>query len=163
MIIKRIMILSSLLVISSSLQAASTPEDCAAITNDSKRLACYDNFLKKQKQQREEAAAKPEKPAEKREPVLTAEQKFGAEKLKDPAKKPKSVNQIRSQAVGTYKRWKKGLPVTLENGQVWEITDYRSTYYKVKDPIITIEKGMFSSYLLEVEGLNQRFKAKRIK
>ncbi len=172
MIIKRIMLLSSLFIISANLQAASSAEDCAAITDNNKRLECYDKFLKKQKEQRHQETPKPSEPTVKEsapavtespEPELTVEEKFGSEKLKDPSKKPKSVDEISSRAIGTYKMWEKGIPVTLENGQVWEITDHRSTYHKVTNPIITIEKALFGSYLLGIEGLNKRFRAKRIK
>jgi len=171
MIIKRIMLLSSLFVISTSLHAASTAEDCAAITDNNKRLECYDKFLKKQSEQRNQETLKPSQvnapepaPAvtESPEPELTVEEKFGSEGLKDPSKKPKSVDEISSRAIGTYKMWEKGIPVTLENGQVWEITDHRSTYHKVTNPMITIEKALFGSYLLGVEGLNKRFRVKRV-
>ncbi|AKE51732.1 hypothetical protein [Kangiella geojedonensis] len=171
MIIKRIMLLSSLFVISTSLHAASTAEDCAAITDNNKRLECYDKFLKKQSEQRNQETPKPSQanapepaPAvtEAPEPELTVEEKFGSEGLKDPSKKPKSVDEISSRAIGIYKMWEKGIPVTLENGQVWEITDHRSTYHKVTNPMITIEKALFGSYLLGVEGLNKRFRVKRV-
>lgn len=173
MIIKRIMLLSSLFLFSTSLQAASTAEDCAAITDDSKRLECYDNFLKKQKAQRSNETPEPtkpkpaEKPAEVEtpKPELTKEEKFGAEQLKNPPKelKKEEADQITSRAIGLYKMWEKGIPVTLENGQVWEITDYRSAYHMIENPEITIEKNLFGGYLLGIEGLNKRFRVKRVK
>ncbi|GAA4351554.1 type VI secretion protein [Kangiella taiwanensis] len=171
MIIKRIMLLSSLLIISSHLQAASTAEDCAAITDNNKRLECYDNFLKKQKEQRSQETPKPAKPApQETEPTVaetpepTAEEKFGSEQLKNkPYQEKEKVDKIRSRAIGLYKVWEKGVPVTLENGQVWEIIDYRSAYHMIEDPEITIEKNIFGGYRLGVEDLNKTFRVKRKK
>ena len=170
MIIKRIMLLSSLLIISSHLQAASTAEDCAAITDDNKRLECYDNFLKKQKEQRTQETPKPAKPvspettpaiAETSQPKQSAEETFGSENLSKT--KSEQIDELQSQAIGKFGLWEKGMEVTLENGQVWEIVDVRNAYHKITNPKITIEKGIFGSYMLGVEGLNKRFKAKRIK
>jgi len=175
MIIKRIVMLSALLTISVTLKAASTAEDCAAITDDSKRLQCYDTFLKQQQSNKKEQP-KPSEPVKTEsevqaprpqptpEPVLTAEEKFGSEQLEGSrASKKEETDTISSRAIGIYKSWESGIPVTLENGQVWEITDLRSTYHKIENPKITIEKNIFGGYLLGVEGLNKRFRVERKK
>ncbi|AOE49517.1 hypothetical protein [Kangiella sediminilitoris] len=181
MIIKRIMILSALFSISFSINAASTAEDCAAITDDTKRLQCYDAFLKSQKAKQEESKSEvtqpeqtapikpapkpiaPPKPTAPAEPEPTAEEKFGAEKLEKSSEESKELDRIESRAKGNYKMWERGLEVKLENGQVWEITESRSSYHKVKNPKVTIEKGMFGSYFLRIEGLNKGFRVERIK
>lgn len=172
MIIKRIVVLSALLTISVTLKAASTAEDCAAITNDTKRLKCYDTFLKQQKSNKKESAepvkSEPKAPVTPPqptpEPELTAEQKFGAEQLEDKqAPKKEETDIISSRAIGLYKAWESGISVTLENGQVWEIIDLRSTYHMIENPKITIEKNIFGGYLLGIEGLNKRFRVERKK
>ncbi|WP_223670385.1 hypothetical protein [Kangiella shandongensis] len=174
MIIKRIMVLGALLGFSYSINAASTAEDCAAITDDTKRLKCYDAFLKAQKSTEEAKpakAAKPEVPQppaapvkpEPAEPELTAEERFGAEHLDKADQDNGELDVIKSRALGLYKSWDKGLEVELENGQVWEITDSRSAYYKVKNPKIKVEKGLFGSYMLRIDGLNKGFRVKRVK
>jgi hypothetical protein len=171
MIIKRILVLSALFGISFNLQAASSAEDCSAITDDAKRLKCYDTFLKKQKanqqeqvQPQPEVAPKPEPAETPEEPELTAEEKFGSEQLKNPPQKAKKeTSELSSRAIGLYKMWEKGLEVKLDNGQVWEITDYRSAYHMVENPEVTIEKTLFGGYLLGIEGLNKRFRVERKK
>jgi hypothetical protein len=178
MIIKRILVLSALFGISFNLQAASSAEDCSAITDDAKRLKCYDTFLKKQKAKQQQEQVQPEteeqtQPVEKEqpdpqvaptEPKLTAEEKFGSEQLKNPPQKAKKeTSELSSRAIGLYKMWEKGLEVKLDNGQVWEITDYRSAYHMVENPEVTIEKTLFGGYLLGIEGLNKRFRVERKK
>lgn len=169
MIIKRIMILGALLGFSYSINAASTAEDCAAITDDTKRLKCYDAFLKAQKSTEESkpeeavTSEAPKQPTAPAQPELTAEEKFGAEQMKDSPVKKEELDLIQSRAIGLYKLWEKGMEIELENGQVWEITDYRSAYHMVENPKVTIEKGLFNSYRLGIEGLNKRFRVKRKK
>lgn len=177
MIIKRIMIIGALFSLSFNLFAASSAEDCAAITGDSKRLKCYDEFLKQKQTQATEtkkaepepektvAPAEPEEPAVAQpEPKQSAEDKFGEEHLSKNKKKDKEdANEIHSRAIGKFKMWEKGMVIELENGQAWEITDYRSAYHMVTNPKITIEKGLFNSYRLGIEGLNKRFRVKRKK
>ena len=185
MIIKRIFVISALFSLSFNLQAASSAEDCSAITDDAKRLQCYDNFLKSQKStpkeetpeptqqdgtvedgaEKEVVEQKPTQPLETPEPELTKEEKFGAEQLKNPPKQLKEdeADEIHSRAIGLYKMWEKGVPVTLENGQVWEIIDYRSAYHMIENPKVTIEKNLFGGYRLGIEGLNKRFRVKRKK
>ena len=183
MIIKRIFVISALFSLSFNLQAASSAEDCSAITDDAKRLQCYDNFLKSQKSTPKEETPeptqqdgdvedgtkkdvverKPTQPLETPEPELTAEDNFGAEQLSDDQSRDKQLDEIQSRAIGQFKSWKKGMIIELENGQYWEITDSRGAYHKINNPKITIEKGFFDSYLLGIEGLNKRFRVKRKK
>ncbi|PXF62467.1 hypothetical protein [Kangiella spongicola] len=175
MINKRILALGALLTLSFGLNAASSIEDCSAISDNEKRLQCYDNFLqKKNNTQTEptkptvEETVKPTKPVEAQEPQPEPQapkakpaDSFGQEQIKSSTKK--EITEIQSRAIGKFKMWEKGLEVRLENGQVWEITDHRSAYHMVENPKISIEKGIFDSYLLGIEGLNKRFRVKRIK
>lgn len=182
MINKRILTIATLLTLSFGTHAASSIEDCSAIEDNEKRLQCYDNFLQKQKNTETQPAKPTQKSVEQTviEPIKPAKQvetqepqpepqapktkiadSFGKEQIKSTSKK--EVTELHSRAIGKFKMWEKGLEVKLENGQVWEITDSRSAYHKIENPKISIEKGIFSSYLLGIEGLNKRFRAKRIK
>lgn len=178
MINKRILALGALLTFSFGSHAASNIEDCSAISDNEKRLQCYDTFLQKQKgteakptqetvKESVEETVKPAKPVKAQDPQPEpsapkekAEESFGQEELKAPRKE---LTELHSRAIGKFKMWEKGLEVKLENGQVWEITDHRSAYHMVENPKITIEKGIFDSYLLGIEGLNKRFRVVRKK
>ena len=176
MINKRILALGALLTFSFGSHAASSIEDCSAISDNEKRLQCYDTFLQQQKNTEakptqetvKESVEETVKPVKAQEPQSEpsalkekAEESFGQEELKTPRKK--ELTELHSRAIGKFKMWEKGLEVKLENGQVWEITDHRSAYHMVENPKITIEKGIFDSYRLGIEGLNKRFRVVRKK
>ncbi|MBD3666860.1 MAG: hypothetical protein HUJ16_02800, partial [Kangiella sp.] len=157
--------------------AASTPEDCAAITNDTKRLACYDQFIKnKPAPAKPEPVAQPAEPAEPAKPtmpeqaqtpapkenVVTKEdriEEFGKERLREEGK----LDSLTATAIGSFHEWKNGLEIELDNGQVWEIVDSRKGYYKIQNPTVIIEKGFMNSYRMQVKGRNQRYSVTRIK
>lgn len=179
--IKHICILFGITVWANFAAAASTPEDCAAITDDAKRLACYDQFLKnQQKSAKPEQATQPEKPATPAKPVLpkqapeqapkpapkpeVADKKgkldeFGSEQIK---KEEETLNKITATALGEFTEWEKGLQVPLDNGQIWEITDLRPGYYKITNPTVTIEKGFMGSYNMNVKGRNKSYRVIRV-
>ncbi|MHC9510967.1 early set domain-containing protein [Kangiella sp. M94] len=174
--IKHICILFGITAWANFATAASTPEDCAAITNDDKRLACYDQFLKgKKAPAKPEQAAQPEKPAKPAKPELPEQaqkpapkpdvaakkdkvEEFGQERIK----KEETLDKINATALGEFTDWEKGLQIQLDNGQVWEITDLRPGYYKVTNPTVTIEKGFMGSYNMNVEGRNKSYRVIRI-
>ncbi|ACV26364.1 hypothetical protein [Kangiella koreensis] len=176
--IKHICILFGITAWANFAVAASTPEDCAAITDDAKRLACYDQFLKhKAASQKPEQAAQPEKPVQPAKPEIqeqTQKQKtknkaagkkdkieeFGQERIK---KEEETLDKITATALGEFSEWKKGLKVQLDNGQVWEITDLRPGYYKITNPTVTIEKGFMGSYNMNVKGRNKTYRVIRVK
>ncbi|NVJ50211.1 MAG: hypothetical protein HWE13_09100 [Gammaproteobacteria bacterium] len=187
-------LVSSILVASSSITSAVTVDDCVKITNDQKRLACYDAvFLPHAQATKVEdkvpaakadaaerktvAAPKPVTPVVPETPKvvtksatpepkdsdkvvsMTKEELFG---LEDQVAEL-SVNKLESTLTGEFKYWKKGMTISLDNGQQWEITERRSLYHRVTNPKISIEKGSLGSFYLSIEGINSRLRIKRIK
>lgn len=148
----KLLILSTLILTPFSVMAASSPYDCGAISNKTKRLKCYDGFFKDQAYK--ELPPAPEKKS------TSSDNEFGKEQVADLSSNQSSIS---TEASGEFKNWNKGLEVELANGQVWELTEKRNTYYKITDPKVEIEKGFLSVYYMHVEGLNRRFKVKRIK
>lgn len=66
---------------------------------------------------------------------------------------------------GEFRGWDgRGDRFTLDNGQVWEVTD-SSTRLSVKldNPEVTIEPGVLGAWYLKVQGYNTRARVKRIK
>lgn len=175
--IKHICILFTITALTSTAFAASTPEDCAAITDDAKRLACYDQFIKNKKTPpKPEQAAQPEKPVKPAKPELPEQaqkpetkpkaaskkdkvEEFGQERIK---KEEETLDKITATALGEFTDWEKGLKVQLDNGQVWEITDLRPGYYKITNPTVTIEKGFMGSYKMNVKGRNKSYRVIRV-
>ena len=89
--------------------------------------------------------------------VQSAEMSFGLNA------KAKEIKTIKSEMIGQFSAWKKGMKIYLQNGQVWKVTQKASGYKRITNPKITITSGFFGSYNATVEGLNSKAKVKRIK
>lgn len=136
--------------------AASTPEDCTAITNDTYRLKCYDKFFAENKYvHTEEKVSFDDSNTSKKKAESDV---FGLEnRTKD------KVKSIHSQAIGTFSKWKKGMSIELENGQEWKVIDTQSLYHPATNPKVTIERAFLGSFFMSFEDLNKRLKVKRVK
>ncbi|MBS3743856.1 MAG: hypothetical protein KGY48_05850 [Wenzhouxiangellaceae bacterium] len=88
----------------------------------------------------------------------TAEDRFGMEKKMLEL----GGDEMSSTAVGQFDFWNKGQRVELENGQVWEITNSTNLYHKAANPRVTIEKGLFSSFYMHIDGVSKSLKVRRI-
>jgi hypothetical protein len=72
---------------------------------------------------------------------------------------------IVSRILGEFRGWReKGDRFVLENGQVWQISDYAPKFVvRMQDPVVRIEPGAFSAWFLSVDGYNAKVKVRRIK
>jgi len=69
-----------------------------------------------------------------------------------------------SRIAGEFAGWDGDTKFTLENGQVWEQVESASLRgVRVDSPAVTIEPAFMGSWLLRVEGFNQRVRVRRIK
>jgi hypothetical protein len=50
----------------------------------------------------------------------------------------------------------------LQNGQVWEQVDTSRGDLRLIDPVVTIEPAALGSWLMRIEGYNQRIRVRRI-
>lgn len=101
-------------------------------------------------------------PEPEREPEAergTPEERFGMEKKMLEL----GGDKMSSTAIGQFDFWNKGQRIELENGQVWEITNSTNLYHKSTNPRVTIEKGMFSSFYLHIDGVSKSLKVRRIR
>ncbi|NVK22897.1 MAG: hypothetical protein HWD86_10290 [Kangiellaceae bacterium] len=136
--------------------AASSPYDCGAISDNEKRLVCYDGFFKNKSYTPSTIIA-----PQKSEVINKNEDSFGQEQLdKSQSNIPEQLN---SRAVGIFKTWSKNLEINLENGQIWKVVSDRDVYFKTKNPKVSIEQGFLSVYYMRIEGLSSKLKVKRIK
>lgn len=161
--------------------AADLPQDilgCYAIQNNAERLDCYDTVSKYYKTRPNSARSKPlTKTAPLISPptVQTLTTAKTKPKVKSPTKENSAVDDfgqirkddqlesIQSRIVGKFGGWKKGLKITLENGQVWKVANNAKGYRKLTNPAITISRGFFNSFNAKVEGLTAMAKVRRIK
>ena len=159
---------------------------CYALQNDSDRLDCYDTVSKYYKINPAQHADKAVSPAilpaksddaiTKTSPLPQTEQfaittpkadsppevapvvdSFGQTKI------DQEIQSIQSRLIGKFTGWKKGMKITLENGEVWKVTSNSRGFKKMNNPMVTISRGVFGSFNAKVEGLNASVKVKQIK
>lgn len=72
---------------------------------------------------------------------------------------------VTSRIAGEFKGWNGGTRFVLENGQEWVQTDAAvlTGIKTLTNPAVTIKPGMFSGWLLNVEGYNSTTRVKRVK
>ena len=70
---------------------------------------------------------------------------------------------IRSAIVGDFEGWDGQTIFKLENGMIW-VQDDRDKFYArdLENPVAVIERGMFGTWHLHVEGYRDNCKVKRI-
>jgi hypothetical protein len=70
---------------------------------------------------------------------------------------------IRSAIVGDFNGWDGQTIFKLDNGMIW-VQDDRDKFYvrDIENPVAVIERGMFGTWHLHVEGFRDNCKVKRI-
>lgn len=111
------------------------------------------------------APATADTPKETADPASAApdeESSFGIEQTREA--KFETVESIRTRIAGEFEGWEgKGTRFELENGQVWEQIDTSRWRHQETSPEVVIERGMFGSYQLSLEGSNRSVRVRRIK
>lgn len=114
---------------------------CRDISDDSKRLVCYD-------------AVKQPTAAQKRE---VQEKAFGL------IPKRPDIEAIQSVIPGTFEGWDADQRIRLANGQVWQVADDSSGVVLGKDLKATVSRGAMGAMFLEIEGSRKTPQVKRVK
>ena len=136
------MIASLLLIAALDAQLA----DCRAITEDAKRLACYDALAFPSAK----PAASPEDAA------------FGASTVPKPPIESEP-DRIEAHIVGKISGWRRNTQFTLDNGQVWKCVDDERNDDALDQPAVTIKRNWFGHYWMDVAGTGQSVQVIRIK
>jgi hypothetical protein len=129
---------------------------CRNLKDAAPRLACYDNIVVPAARPVQAAAPTPAGAAATATSVKAAEQSFGL-----PEKSV--VDAIESSIPGKFEGWGPNQQFTLANGQVWRISDGSSAYIVANDVKVRIEKGMFKSMVMKIQGVNQSPSVRRVK
>ncbi|MCC6070058.1 hypothetical protein ACFSQU_03890 [Massilia sp. GCM10020059] len=114
---------------------------CRDISDDSKRLACYD-------------AVKKPTAAQKRE---LQEQAFGL------APKRPEIETIQSHIPGGFEGWQAEQRIRLANGQVWQVVDDSEGVVIGKDLKATVARGAMGAMYMEIDGARKSPRVKRVK
>lgn len=73
------------------------------------------------------------------------------------------TSTITSKLIGKFSGWDGQTVFKLENGMIWAQASKKKFYTKeIENPVVIIEHGMFGSWRLRVEGLDEDCKVRRI-
>ncbi|WP_346836748.1 hypothetical protein [Microbulbifer sp. SAOS-129_SWC] len=138
----RLLLSSALLLLAVQASADTLSDqlrDCAGISPDSKRLACYDALSGSLDQR--------------------AERDFGREQQRISEEAPDTLNAaITNIQSGAYNK----LIITLSNGQVWRQIDSHRVHWDSGDQV-QVERAMFGSFRMKPADGGRTIRVKRIK
>lgn len=119
---------------------------CAAMDTDLARLACYDALAGRM-------------PGTAPAPALPA--RAAAEDFGKPA--ALGLDAIEARIVGSFKEWRRGTLIRLDNGQVWQAVNDEIRYYpSIPDNAeVTVSQGTFG-YSLTIKAIKRRIAVKRV-
>ncbi|HEV2111816.1 MAG TPA: hypothetical protein VGT99_10720 [Gammaproteobacteria bacterium] len=81
-----------------------------------------------------------------------------------PVASAEPADEIVAHLDGSFTGWGNNTRFKLDNGQVWEqVDDSVLSIGAIKNPKVTIKKGLVSAYYLSVEGVNDSVPVRRIK
>ena len=151
------------------LYADAMASDCTQISNDKKRLACYDSiFMEKPKEREVERIMQIDKPPPKilkkdSAPQVKAREEFGLpKKLIEDSKKI----SLKARITSVKQLSNKKVNIQLDNGQTWRTVETlnRGELSKLKGSNdIEINEALISGFVLKVEGKKLSIRVRRIK
>lgn len=86
---------------------------------------------------------------------------FGLENRPQSQQAPRT-DAIESSIPGRFDGWVRGSRFRLANGQVWEIRDNSQGTYDLQDPKVRISRGVSGSFFMEVAGVSQTPRVRRV-
>lgn len=140
---------------------------CAAISDAAARLSCYDRLAAERKpgaapnaintppRGTDVATTAPTARAPVQEKRASPDDAFGRQPS---AAETTMVSRIQ----GRFEGWTPNAEIALANGQRWRVIDGSSVYVNLDNPAIKIRRGVLGSFYLEVEGVNQIARVRRI-
>lgn len=139
---------------------------CLGIVDATARLACYDRTVGALRQlapATPQAQAAPQAPSV--APPVPREQTFGSERI---ARAPDAGAPEEAESITAKLKEVKQLTIdrysfTLDNGQVWSMVVARSVPNAKEGKKVQIEKGLFGSYSMTIDGVTGIIKVRRTK
>lgn len=74
-----------------------------------------------------------------------------------------ALSQIETQLLGDFEGWESRTIFRLANGQAWQVDDDSNAAYALRSPKVTIRRGMFGAFYLEVDGAKRSPRVKRLR
>lgn len=72
------------------------------------------------------------------------------------------TNRLDGVIAGNFDGWMAQSKIRLTNGQIWQISDGSEGAYRLRDPKVQIHRTAFGSYFMQIEGVHQTPKVRRI-
>lgn len=141
---------------------------CRTIAEGPARLACYDAIALPGIGSRAgwgapvpgAAPAAPGQATAANAPVAPADA-FGLEGRAFAAGGP--LDRLETRIVGRFEGWTPKSQFRMANGQVWAIAENSETFYNLVEPKVTLRKGLFDAIYMDVEGVAQSPRVKRVR
>ena len=132
---------------------------CTFVENDFNRLLCYDNVMAGK------SLSKPVKKQQIEQPKTKQSEQIVKTKNEDFGVEHKEVAKVNDDQINAIVKSVKTAPygeliIELENGQQWRQIGSDKIKLKVNETVI-IERGVFNSFLLRIEGQNRSIRVKR--
>lgn len=149
---------------------AQTPSDlqrCRALKDNAARLACYDAIPASASAPGAPTAAPATAPVSGNAAATSAStayapqtpDQFGLERQQSQV----LVKAIESRITGQYDGWEPNQRFTLDNGQVWQVSDDSRGGGFRTNPKVRITRGTFGTFFMEIEGVNAAPRVKRVR
>ncbi len=135
---------------------------CTSINDPVARLACYDRAMSREVQPVPAvapAAGQVSGPSG-APPTAAGEAAFGLPLV---TRAPAQATSLVSRIVGPFDGWQASTRWKLANGQVWAIADGSSSGYPTRnDPQVRVQQGAFGGYFIDIEGVSQSPRVRRL-
>jgi len=79
------------------------------------------------------------------------------------AAKPQQPDKVTTSIAGVFDGWVPGQKIRLANGDVWKVVDGSEDIVELRDPKVTVERGLLGAIFLDIEGANRSPKVQRVK
>ncbi len=149
---------AALLLLLSQAALAQVPhtemQRCRALADSTARLACYDALAA-------QPARTPAPPAAAATPAPTATASPAAHATEF-GRASSGPDSVESVIPGAFDGWAASKRFKLANGQVWQVADGSSAFYNLRDVKVRVKRGSFGSFYLEIDGVNQAPRVRRV-
>jgi len=151
---------------SAKIKPVNSLSSCLELIDPADRLECYDKSLSRKKQDNDKELVARETKNMQPKRQIVQDDLFGRRggDLEEVIAETQSIvipNELSNviEKVSRYAADKYTL--TLRNGQKWKVLEPTRKGYFKKDQTVSISKGLFGSYEVNIKNLNKKFKVKR--
>jgi len=151
---------------SAKIKPVNSLSSCLELIDPADRLECYDKSLSREKQDNDkELVARETKDIQPKRQIVQ-DDLFGRRggDLEEVIAETQSIvipNELSNVVVKVSRYAADKYTLTLKNGQKWKVLEPTRKGYFKKDQTVSISKGLFGSYEVNIKNLNKKFKVKR--